>query len=271
VLVAESTGRVIEAALRRSAEARGLNVETFGHGWVIRLADGDRRASVFGYDFELNSATAAKIAGDKSATYDLLDRAGLPAVEHRLFLRPDVAPRGIEGNDREAMIAFAEKHHWDLVCKSNAGTGGRNVYHVVHEKELDEAVQKVFASHHAVALSPFVEVDGEFRVVMLDGAAQLVYEKHAAPGEWRHNLGKGGRAVDVADDERREAMAAFAVDAMAALGLRFGSVDMVDVSGDLFVLEVNAGVMMEHYGRSSDERRRLVEGIYDRAVAAMFA
>lgn len=262
--------RVIGSALRRSAEARGLEFEGFGHGWVIRLSNGPIRRHVFGYDFELNSATAAKIAGDKSATFALLDRAGVPAVEHRLFLRSDVAPSGIEGNDREAMIAFAEEHHWDLVCKSNVGTGGRNVYHVVHEKELDEAVAKVYRRHHAVALAPFVEVDGEFRVIMLDGAAQLVYEKHAGNGEWRHNLGLGGRAVDVDDDSRRTGLTALAVRAMEALGLRFGSVDIVEVNDWHFVLEVNAGVMMEHYGRSSDQRRAEAYDIYDRAVAAMF-
>jgi glutathione synthase/RimK-type ligase-like ATP-grasp enzyme len=266
-----ATERVIVGALRRSAERRGLSIETFGHGWVVRLGDGDRRRHVFGYDFELNSATTAKIAGDKSATFDLLDADGVPAVEHRLFLRRDVAPRGVMGNEREDMIGFAESNGWDLVCKSNAGTGGRHVYHVVHEAELDEAVAKVFAVHHAVALAPFVPVDGEYRVVMLDGSAQLVYEKQPGEGEWRHNLGLGGRAVDVEDEATGTALADLADRAMRAVGLRFGSVDIVEVSDVSFVLEVNAGVMMEHYGRSSDERRATVDEIYDRAVAAMFA
>jgi glutathione synthase/RimK-type ligase-like ATP-grasp enzyme len=264
-------GRVIEGALRRSAERRGLSVETFGHGWVVRLSDGLIRRHVFGYDFELNSASTAKVAGDKSATYSLLDRAGVPAVTHRLFLRPDVAPRGIEGNDRQAMLEFAERHHWDLVCKSNAGTGGRHVYQVTDAAELDEAVARVFRVHHAVALTPFVEVDAEYRVVMLDGEPQLVYEKLAGDGEWRHNLGLGGRAVDVDDDARSAVLAGLAVRAMEAIGLRFGSVDVVEVAGASFVLEINAGVMMEHYGRSSEERRARVDEIYDRAVAAMFA
>jgi glutathione synthase/RimK-type ligase-like ATP-grasp enzyme len=122
-----------------------------------------------------------------------------------------------------------------------------------------------------VALTPFVEVDAEYRVVMLDGEPQLVYEKLAGDGEWRHNLGLGGRAVDVDDDARSAVLAGLAVRAMEAIGLRFGSVDVVEVAGASFVLEINAGVMMERYGRSSEARRTRVDEIYDRAVAAMFA
>jgi glutathione synthase/RimK-type ligase-like ATP-grasp enzyme len=266
-----TTERVVVTALRHAAHRRGLAFETFGHGWVVRLGDGTRRRHVFGYDFEINSATAAKIAGDKAATAALLEREGVACVEHRLFLRPDVAPAGLTGNDRDAMVGFAVDHGWQVVCKSNAGTGGKHVYRVASEEELDEAVAAVFAVHHAVALAPYLQVDGEHRVVMLDGMPQLVYEKHPAEGEWRHNLGLGGRAVDVDDGPLKVELAALADTAMRAVGLRFGAVDVVGAGGENRVLEVNAGVMMEHYGRSSEARRRLVGEIYDRAVGAMFA
>jgi glutathione synthase/RimK-type ligase-like ATP-grasp enzyme len=263
--------RLVVASLRRSAERRGLAFETFGHGWVVRLGDGRLRRHVIGYDFELNSTTAAKIAGDKAATAALLEADGVPAVPHRLFLRPDVAPVGIAGNDRAAMAAHCRQLDWDTVVKTNAGTGGKHVYRVRSQGEMDDAVEAVFAVHHAAALSPFLTVDGEYRVVMLDEAAHLVYEKLPGDGEWRHNLGLGGTAADVEDDALRKTLTDLAVRALRAIGLRFGSVDIVAVGDRLSVLEVNAGVMMEHYGRSSEARRRRVDEIYDRAVAAMFA
>lgn len=265
------TERVIVAALRRSATRRGLRVETFGHGWVLRLGNGERTRHVFGYDFELNSVTAAKIAGDKAATWALLSDAGVPAIEHRLFLRADVAPKGIAGNDPADMADFASAHLWDVVCKTNAGTGGGHVFRVRTPDELEDAVGAVFSRHHAVALAPFVAADAEHRVIVLDGEPMLVYEKVPAPAEWRHNLGLGGRAVDVDDGEVLARLVPVALSAVVALGLRFASVDLMTHQGETFVLEVNAGVMMEHYARSAPERQRRADEIYDRAVAAMFA
>jgi glutathione synthase/RimK-type ligase-like ATP-grasp enzyme len=268
---AGGTERLITAALRRSADRRGLSFETFGFGWVARLSDRDRARHVFGYDFDLNPAAAAKIAGDKAATWALLSDAGVPAIEHRLFLRADVAPKGIAGNDPADMADFAAAHRWDVVCKTNAGTGGDHVFRVRIPDELEDAVGAVFSHHHAVALAPFVTADAEHRVIVLDGEPMLVYEKVPAPAEWRHNLGLGGRAVDVDDGEVRAPLIPLALAAMDTLGLRFASVDLMTHRGEVSVLEVNAGVMMEHYGRSSEERRRRVEEVYDRAVAAMFA
>lgn len=265
------TDRVVVAALRKSAEQRGLSFESFSHGWIVRLSDDERVARVFGYDFELNSTTAAKIAGDKAATATFLEDAGVPCVPHHLFLRSSLTEyTGSEGN-WPRMLALAEELGWNLVCKTNSGTGGTHVYRVRSGAELESASSAVFAAHHALALAPFVEASAEYRVILLDGEAQLLYEKVRADGEWRHNLGLGGRAVEVEDDALRDSLMAVAAPAMRAIGLRFASVDVMVTEQGLTVLEVNAGVMMEHFGRSSDERRERAEAIYDRAVGAMFA
>jgi glutathione synthase/RimK-type ligase-like ATP-grasp enzyme len=265
------TDRVVVAALEKSAEARGLRFESFSHGWIVRLSDGERIARLFGYDFELNSTTAAKIAGDKAATSTFLADAGIACVPHHLFLRSSLTEyTGPQGN-WPRMLALAEELDWNLVCKTNSGTGGSHVYRVRNGAELESASNAAFSAHHAVALSPFVEVEAEYRVILLDDEAQLVYEKVRAEGEWRHNLGLGGSAVEVEDDRLASDLVGIAGPAMAAIGLRFASVDIMATGSGVTVLEVNAGVMMEHYGRSSDERRERAEAIYDRAVGAMFA
>jgi glutathione synthase/RimK-type ligase-like ATP-grasp enzyme len=263
--------RLVVEALRESADARGLRFESFSHGWIVRLSHGDRVARVFGYDFELNSTTAAKIAGDKAATSTFLRDAGVPSVPHHLFLRSSLPEyTGPEGNWRR-MLALAEDLGWDLVCKANSGTGGQHVYRVQTAAELETASTAVFAAHHSLALAPFVAADAEYRVILLDGDPLLVYEKVRDDGEWRHNLGLGGRAVDVTDDALSARLAGIAAPALTAIGLRFASVDLIATGSDVVVLEVNSGVMMEYYGGSSDERRRIAAAIYDRAVGAMFA
>lgn len=262
--------RLVVSAVRRSADARGFTFEAFSHGWILRLTDGERRQHVFGYHFDLNGVAAARIAGDKAATSSLLTDAGVPAVEHRLFLSPAMSGYvGLDGN-WEAMLAYAVDNDWDIVAKTNAGTGGAHVHRVGTRAELEATVGTLFTHHYALALSPYVEADSEHRVVVLDGEAQLVYEKVRGEDEWRHNLGLGASAVDIDDGAASEALGALAVRAMDAVSLRFGSVDILTSADGAQVLEINAGVMMEHYGRSSPERKEQVDAIYDSAVGAMF-
>jgi glutathione synthase/RimK-type ligase-like ATP-grasp enzyme len=93
------------------------------------------------------------------------------------------------------------------------------------------------------------------------------------PLDWRHNLGRGARPLRI-DPAAPEAAGTLALArrAMAALGLRFASVDIVTVAGTDHVLEINAGVMLEVAARMGSDGRALADAIYhqalDRALAA---
>lgn len=95
------------------------------------------------------------------------------------------------------------------------------------------------------------------------------------PIGWRHNLGQGGTIVPVATDARG---ADLAIAAAAALNLRFGSVDIahiaaIEASGEPCdqVMEVNAGVMLEHFARSAPDRRDAVIGTYAEALGRLLS
>ncbi|MDF1737188.1 MAG: hypothetical protein P1U37_18005 [Minwuia sp.] len=87
------------------------------------------------------------------------------------------------------------------------------------------------------------------------------------PVGWRHNLGQGGGIAEVSADAAGHAVA---LAAAAALNLRFGSVDIAHtVDGGHRVMEVNAGVMLEHFARSGAERRAQVVETYHDALARL--
>jgi len=48
-------------------------------------------------------------------------------------------------------------------------------------------------------------------------------------------------------------------------------VDIVQSNGELIVLEINAGIMMEYFSEHFPDERDRVKGIYTQAIAAMFA
>ncbi|HEX2838928.1 MAG TPA: hypothetical protein VHN77_12470 [Phycisphaerales bacterium] len=107
---------------------------------------------------------------------------------------------------------------------------------------------------------------------------------------WRHNLGQGASARLVGDADAKALPAwGIAHDAARVLGLRFGSVDVVQVQYPLSgssagvpgaahrwhdgwgILEVNSGVMMEFLARTVPGGEAIARRVYGRAVAAMFA
>jgi len=87
------------------------------------------------------------------------------------------------------------------------------------------------------------------------------------PVGWRHNLGQGGGITELSTDADGHGVA---LAAAAALNLRFGSVDVALTAGGRHrVMEVNAGVMLEHFARSGAERRARVVETYHDALARL--
>lgn len=309
--------RLLVDAVVGLAEDSGFGLTRLSHDWILVLDTGRRRHTVFGYDIGLNSATTLRVCNDKAASFDVLASAGVPMIEHRLFLEPIMHRfTGTPGNWRGILQAF-DDFSGDVVVKANEGTSGNDVHRVRDTAELERVVHLLLQSCRSIAVSPFIPLASEKRFVLLDGEIQLAYAKDRPTvqgdgvrsvrelaatamkpetaegfGEWladqsedalnrvpdasetltvgwRHNLGHGGRA-DLIDPENQDHVATsrLARAAAHAVGLHFGSVDVAEpIDGDPLIMEVNAGVMLEHYGRGSVERRDQAISIYRSALA----
>jgi glutathione synthase/RimK-type ligase-like ATP-grasp enzyme len=261
-----SNQRIFVDAIRRYCRARGIACEVKSQGWLVIMQRGERRHLAFGYDIGLNSAMAHRIANDKSATAEVLAHSGIACIPHTLFLSLKLGKYEPAVGAREAMLALLHAHPHGLVAKPNEGTSGRFVFKVTNEIELDHATSEIFASHLSLAISPFVEIEEEVRVMLLDGDARVVYGK-VRISDWRHNLDFGARPILLEQGEAREACIAMAVQAANAIGIRFASIDIVRVAGSLKVLEINSGVMMEVLGKHHPE---LVYATYAAALDRVF-
>jgi len=261
-----SNQRIFVDAIRRYCRARGIACEVKSQGWLIIMQRGERRHLAFGYDIGLNSAMAHRIANDKSATAEVLTYSGIACIPHMLFLSPKLGKYEPTGGAREAMLALLHAHPHGIVAKPNEGTSGRFVFKVTKEAELDHATSEIFASHLSLAISPFVEIEQEVRVILLDGGPQVVYSKERI-SDWRHNLDFGARPILLNQGEAREACVAMAIQAVNAIGIRFASIDIVRVAGSWQVLEINSGVMMEVLGKQHPE---LVYATYAAALDRVF-
>lgn len=169
--------RVMLRILNEVAAEQDIALTTFSQGWIIRLEKAGMVRFIYGYSFDLNTATAQLIASDKSAVADLLAYNHIPHVEHRLFLQPRLANYVSSQGSWAKMSAYADQHHYQLVVKPNDGTGGNDVYHVTTQLQLEQVVQNLFATHRAICLSPFYKIQREYRVIVLNGQCELVYAK----------------------------------------------------------------------------------------------
>ncbi|MEX2161878.1 MAG: hypothetical protein WD751_08195 [Anaerolineales bacterium] len=88
---------------------------------------------------------------------------------------------------------------------------------------------------------------------------------------WKHNLGEGSAPQFVEEGPLNDQLVEMACRAQQGINIRFASVDIVRAGGELLVLEINSGVMMEYFVRHVEEGHSLAKGIYAKAVAKMFA
>ncbi|MCP3370110.1 ATP-grasp domain-containing protein [Bradyrhizobium cajani] len=258
--------RIFVQAIRRYCADHDIAVDVRSGGWLIAMRRGERRHFAFGYDIGLNSAIAHRLANDKSATAEALALTGVPCIRHHLFLNPKLGRNVVGPAWRDAMLALLADHPHGMVVKPNEGTSGRSVFKVTTEAELDHAVGEVFSMSAGLVISPYVAIEDEVRVILLDDMPLVVYSKQRG-ADWRHNLDAGAKPVLLEDGEVRTACVKLAIEAAKAIGITFTSIDVVRVDGDWHVLEINSGVMMEALAKLHPE---LVQATYDAALDRVF-
>ncbi|WP_128923160.1 ATP-grasp domain-containing protein [Bradyrhizobium guangxiense] len=261
-----SDERIFVQAIRRYCADHGITVDVRAGGWLIAMRRGEMRHFAFGYDVGLNSAIAHRLANDKSATAEALTLAGVPCVLHHLFLNPKLGRNVVGATWREAMLDLLRDNPQGVVVKPNEGTSGRSVFKVTTEAQLDHAAGEVFAMSAGLVISPYVAIEDEVRVVLLDDAPRVVYSKQRG-SDWRHNLDAGAKPVLLEGGDVRAACVQLAIEAARAIGIIFASIDVVRADGAWKVLEINSGVMMEALGKLHPE---LVQATYDAALNRIF-
>ncbi|MEM8486115.1 MAG: hypothetical protein AAF564_11245 [Bacteroidota bacterium] len=276
---ASTRERFIVQALQAIAAAKALNCTLHADGWIIELSRPLARTLVYGYTFDLNSASATAVANDKAGMSALLDTKGIPHVPHHLVLSPTVltaAPDACADLRNEQLHRMASAVTYPLVCKANQGSGGNLVFRVDSMPELDKAADIIFTTQRALALSPYIDIQQEYRLVMLRGEVLLAYEKIRPTTRrkdprhhWQHNLGRGS-IPKLIPPETIKILAPLAAAAMHAGNLQVGAVDIINSAAGYQVLEINAGIMLEHFARLHEDGRKRASAIYETLVEACF-
>jgi len=118
----------------------------------------------------------------------------------------------------------------EFVIKENFGHGGRGVYKTTR----DEYISLPFSPQDYVIVQKYAHQKFDYRVLVLDGVVLGIMKRTPPEGEFRSNMGLGSRSEIVFDDN----IAKLAI--LAAHGLDFAGVDILEEDGDLKVIEINS-------------------------------
>lgn len=256
--------RILPDAVRVACKRHSVTCQSFSEDWILRLSKNGSTQWIFGYKFDINRAAAGQLAQDKVGTYEVLAASKIPAVRHSLVRAVTNQPVDVP----KLQMLFPDG---DVVIKPLSGTGGRGVQRYADIQQAVEYIRN--SSEPAWAVSPYLDIVSETRLIVLDGAVLLAYEKQQPEiinGLKFYNLSRGAKAATI--DQPAEGLEKLAVETCQALGLRLAAVDIVQTArGEHMVLEVNDGFSMEYYVLQSQKNKNRVNALYDAVIAVMFA
>ena len=297
--------RMLVKIVKEIAEENDIQFNGISDNWIIELEKNEKKYFIYGYVFENNNASITYILKDKNALAEILLKHGVPAVEHHYFYKNlNSVFENFEDESNPILQMF--NRYKKLVLKNNMGTGGDSVYFVDSLEELKDVCLKLKNKFHSFSVCPFYDIKHEWRVIMQNFQPTVIYEKIRAfvvgdgvssanelaikkyngnifidekvdlkmvPKKdekvllnWKHNLGQGAVPKVVKNVNLAKKLSNFAFKVCNLLKIKFASIDIIEADGELKILEINGGIMMEKFSSYSEENYQIAKKIYYSAL-----
>lgn len=296
---------VFKLLLELSA-SNNFSVKGFSQNYIIEVSNNKDKFYIYGNCFPLNDASSQKLCADKSALSMVLKLNDVNCLEHELYKNPDYDPT-FNINLIENKLKENPK---GLVLKDNKGYCGNNVFWVKNKTQIKKAVNKIFKQNLDLAVCPYVDIEDEFRLIMLNGECKVCYKKvrpyvigdgklnvknliakkykdikfdlpfktlNTTPNKnekivlgWKHNLKWHSTPEEVVDKKLEKKLIEFAKKVVKTINLKFCSVDLYIEDDKIKVLETNSIVSMNSFANYLKENYNKTKQIFLEAVNASF-
>jgi ribosomal protein S6--L-glutamate ligase len=176
----------------------------------------------------LNTSQAISRSRDKLYSLQLLQKEGLDIPTTGFASSP------IDTDDLIQMVGGAP-----LIVKLLEGTQGRGVV-LAETSKAAESVINAFKSLNAnLLVQEFIaEAEGrDLRLFVVNGKVVAAMQREAAPGEFRANMHRGGKASSIKPTPQERKLA---VRAARAMGLHVAGVDIIRSKDGPLLLEINS-------------------------------
>lgn len=157
-------------------EEEGISCIPLSDSWAFYLKYKEKENYIYGYQFGLNSAVSHSLCSDKSTACDVLTLHQIPNVPHICCMSPLVMEYADPKGNWKTIESMLQKHN-KIVLKNNHGTGGDLVFSASTLLEAEHAAQLIFAKAESMAISPYLSIEEEYRIIILEGEIMLIYSK----------------------------------------------------------------------------------------------
>lgn len=218
---------------------------------VFAIELGDKTHFIINNILGLNSESDVKICSDKAYTFDVLrDVVSMPHTKK--YLDPDGPyARYAEFEHLDAILAdTAENFVFPFIVKKNSGSLGSQVFWCEDAAAVAKAAHSIFNrnSHsydHVLLAQQGISIATEWRVLMLYGQLEFMYQKDVSQATFSGNLSPlhwdEGRAVLDTDVTTQQEIQQFLNPIFSKWQLPYGGFDVVrDTAGKLWLIEVNS-------------------------------
>lgn len=154
--------------IKNVCDKHHITMTILSEDWLVLLEKENKSKYIFGYKFDSNGHGIGNVLDDKYALYDVLKYKKCPTIEHKMFYK---------NYDKNEVKEYFEKYNNDIVVKSNTGTCGNEVFRSKNIHELYEYMDKLFVKNFSISLCPYYNILNEYRVIVLDDEAMLIYGK----------------------------------------------------------------------------------------------
>ncbi len=183
--------------------------------------------------YSLNESVAITRSRDKLRSLQLLARKGIGLPVTGFASKPD------DIKDMIAMVGGAP-----LVVKLLEGTQGIGVVLAETQKAAESVIEGFMGVKANILVQEYIkEAKGaDIRCFVIGGKVVATMQRKAAPGEFRSNLHRGGKAslIKITPEERSTAMRAAKI-----MGLNVAGVDLLRSNHGPVVMEVNSSPGLE--------------------------
>ena len=174
-------------------EEKNIKQTKFSYGWIRRLTKNGISHDIIRNQLGLNTAVSFMVAGDKYATYEILNSNNIPIIPHKMIFSPITRSYYHETDFLNSAIDFWKQNNKKVVIKANDSCEGKDVYFCDNESDIKYTIEKLFKEKNdTLSICPYFDIDYEYRVIYLCEEIIYAYKKKKAfvIGDGISNLNK---------------------------------------------------------------------------------
>lgn len=282
-----------------------LNIEfnIIADDWVMVLKSGYKLNVITGYKFPLNSHSVGMLFDDKGLLYEFCKLEDINIIEHKVFFenykkedaikyfndhKKEVILKGNLGtcgrevfkiNDENTLIETMNK-----LMKSQYSVSLCPYYHIDHEYRvfvLDNKIKLIYGKTRPIVFGDgkktLLELAEEFNPLFYNDKKNQKFKKDYIPKknekiclDFRFNLANGAVPFIDINSNILSKLYDFTENLIDKIDIGFASVDIIDVDGTLYLMEINSGVMINKLVDFNLVDRETIKNIYKEAIKMMF-